>query len=381
MLLLILFSIFFTSIYAWIFYKLYKSWIIISGGKKKALISNSLSHVSIIIPARNEERHIKNCIESILANNYPKELIEILVINDDSSDQTADIVRSFELHQVRCINLVEYPIPNQFGLAYKKWAIELGVKLASHDVIITTDADTLMKPTWLSSMINHFITSGAVMLAAPVVFLPEKSMLNTFQRIDFLVMQGITAAVHYLRIGNMCNGANLMFSKAAFNEVGGFSNATKNVSGDDYMLMSKFRQLYPKNIEYLLDKQAIVMTYPPTNWKNFFQQRIRWASKTGTYGDRKIDFILLVVYVFNFLCFLSFIFSIINLNFLALFLVLIFLKILIEYRMVKSCASFFDNKDILIGFFCLQPIHIIYIILSASLSLFTQFKWKERLVK
>jgi len=368
-------------LYGSIFYFFYFSWKKKKSEKKNIGDNNKPTGVSIIIPARNEEHFIKNCIDSILANNYSKNLIEIIVINDDSSDRTAELVRTFEMENVRCIDLVAYTIPPHFGKAYKKWAIEIGVRLAKYDIIITTDADTVMKPTWLQSMVHYYQSSGAVLLAGPVLFIEEKTVLNTFQRIDFMMMQGITAAVNQLNIGNMCNGANLMFSKAAFLAIDGFSNVTKHVSGDDYMLMSKMRQIYPEGIKYILKNDVVVMTYALKTWKQFFQQRIRWASKSGKNKDKKVDMILLIVYLYNLVCIFSFFLAIFSNKYLIICFALILVKVLIECKLFKSVGSFFGVHIAFLYFIILQPLHILYIFISSNLGFFAPFKWKGRIAK
>lgn len=368
-------------LYGIIFYFFNIGWKKKKNEKKKTGDQYKLTGVSIIIPARNEEQHIKNCINSILANDYSKHLIEIIVINDDSSDRTAELVRSFEMENVRCVDLVAFPIPPHFGKAYKKWAIEIGVQLAKYDIIITTDADTKMRPTWLKSMVDYYQSSGAVLLAGPVLFIEEKNILNTFQRIDFMMMQGITAAVNQLNIGNMCNGANLMFSKAAFRSINGFSNVTKHVSGDDYMLMSKMRHLYPEGIKYILSNDVVVLTYPPKTWKQFFQQRIRWASKSGKNKNKKIDIILLIVYLFNLICFVSIFLSLNNINYLFICFILILVKIFIEYKLITNVASFFEVHINFLYFIILQPLHILYIFISSNLGFIAPFNWKGRIAK
>lgn len=369
-----------SMLYGSIFYFFYSGW---KKKKSEKIIDdqNKPTGVSIIIPARNEEQYIKNCIDSILANDYSKNLFEIIVINDDSSDRTAELVRSFEMENVRCVDLIAYTIPPHFGKAYKKWAIEIGVQLAKYDTIITTDADTVMKPTWLQSMVHYYQSSGAVLLSGPVLFIEEKTILSTFQRIDFMMMQGITAAVNQLNIGNMCNGANLMFSKAAFLAIDGFSNVTKQVSGDDYMLMSKMRQLYPKGIKYILNNDVVVMTYAPKTWKHFFQQRIRWASKSGKNKDKKIDIILLIVYLYNLTCLIFFILAFLNNKLLFICFILILVKVLIEYKLFKSVAYFFGVYIASLYFIILQPLHILYIFISSNLGFIAPFKWKGRIAK
>src|SRR3989337_2831198 len=187
--------------------------------------------------------------------------------------------------------------------AHKKLAIEKGIDVAAGELIITTDADCVFTPDWLSYIASYYIATGAKFIAAPVRIRTRYSFLSIFQSLDFLTLQGITGASVYKRFHTMCNGANLAYAKAVFYEVNGFNGIDTIASGDDMLLMYKIYKLYPERVFYLKNRQVVVTTNPVTTWKDFFNQRIRWASKATHYDDKKIFWILLLVYCIN-LCFL-----------------------------------------------------------------------------
>ncbi len=131
----------------------------------------------------------------------------------------------------------------------------------------------------------------------------ERGLLTLFQSLDFITLQGITAASVYKRFHSMCNGANLAYEKSAFIEVNGFEGIDSIPTGDDMLLMHKIYMRYPEQVFYLKSKEAIVQTEPEYSWKSFFNQRIRWASKADRYQDRRIIAVLALVYAVN-VCFL-----------------------------------------------------------------------------
>src|SRR5438552_2515384 len=139
-----------------------------------------------------------------------------------------------------------------------------------------------------------------VFIAAPVILQNNSSVLQMFQALDFLVLQGITAASVYKQFHSMCNGANLAYEKKAFEEVKGFESIDHIASGDDMLLMHKIRKKFPGRLNYLKSKKVIVSTQPMKTWKEFLNQRTRWASKARFYDDKRIFFVLLLVYLFNF---------------------------------------------------------------------------------
>ncbi len=337
--------------------------------------------ISVIIPARNEAENIGKCIDSILAQKYPSDLFEIIVIDDHSDDDTFSVVQGYNNSNVRCLRLAEH-IPSGARVnAYKKVAIALGVSQSKGALIATTDADCEVPERWLQHIAGIYEQQGPVMIVAPVIYMVQKRTVELFQLIDFMSMQGITAAAHALKMGNMCNGANLVFQKSAFEAVDGYEGIKHLASGDDYLLMMKMITQYPGRIAYLKSEHAIVKTAPQPDWQSFLNQRIRWASKSGKYDDARLTSILVFVYVFNLMLLALGIMSLFNLAFLPVLLVTILIKTAAEYYYLKPVARFFNKEWVLVYFPFLQPLHIIYIVSAGFMGLIGGYKWKGRKVR
>jgi glycosyltransferase involved in cell wall biosynthesis len=194
---------------------------------------------SVIIPARNEEKNIETCLRSVLQNNYPKNLYEIIVADDFSTDATPAIVQQLQT-QFSNIKLVSLKnIITENINSYKKRAIELSIEQSKSDWIITTDADCIIPLHWLSYFDAYIQKNERVFVAAPVMFNCDRSFLSIFQCLDFISLQGITAASVYAGAHSMSNGANLAYKKNAFYDVDGFRYADHIASGDDMLLMHK----------------------------------------------------------------------------------------------------------------------------------------------
>lgn len=337
--------------------------------------------ISVIVPARNESGNIGACLDSLTAQKYPADLFEIIVVDDHSEDSTAAIVNEYADRNVRCISLADHLAEGHATNAYKKAAIAAGIAASKGALIITTDADCTAPNAWLMHMAAIFEQQQPAMIVAPVIFTCNNRLVQLFQLIDFMSMQGITAAAHNMKLGNMSNGANLAFSRAAYNAVNGYEGIEYLASGDDYLLMMKMAQYAPKGIAYLKSQKAIVSTAPQPDWSGFLQQRIRWASKSGKYNDSKLTGILLLVYLFN-------------LSFLVLAIggffypgmwyiagVMLGVKIIAEYLFLFPVAGFFRRRWVLSYFPLLQPLHILYIISAGFLGLIGGYKWKGRAVK
>jgi len=337
-------------------------------------ISEPKIKISIIIPARNEEKNIGNLLQALKNQTYPSSLFEVIVVDDHSNDSTAAIVQQFNF--AKLIQLNEENINS-----YKKKAIEKGIAAATGNLIVTTDADCNPSINWLQTIAAFKQENQSSFIAAPVVFTNNNSLLQVFQSLDFLVLQGITGASVYKNIHSMCNGANLAYERQVFYDVNGFSGIDTIASGDDMLLMHKIWKKFPDKVHYLKSKDAIVSTEPMLTWKSFFNQRIRWASKAKSYDDKRIMGVLLLVYLFN----LSFLVLLIAGCWYPYYFIYIFslwiAKTIIELPFVYSVAKFFDKQSLIKYFFFFQPLHISYTIVSGLFGQFGKYEWKGRTVR
>jgi cellulose synthase/poly-beta-1,6-N-acetylglucosamine synthase-like glycosyltransferase len=330
--------------------------------------------ISVIIPARNEEESIGSLLQALDQQTYPRELFEVIVVNDHSEDATEAIVQQF--FNVKLLQLKDDDINS-----YKKKAIESGIAAATGELIVTTDADCLPTKEWLEIIAAFKEEIKAVFIAAPVVINCNSSVLQIFQAMDFMVLQGITGGVVHKKQLSMCNGANLAYERKSFYDVNGFAGIDSIASGDDMLLMHKIKKQYPEQVHYLKSTNAIVSTQPMKTWKEFFHQRIRWASKAAKYDDKRILPVLLLVYLFN-LCFLVlFISGFWNSQYWIYFFGGWLLKTFIEFPLFWSVANFFNKRWTIKLFFFFQPLHIFYTIISGLLGQFGKYEWKGRRVK
>lgn len=356
--------------------------------------------ITIIIPARNEEANIGRCLQSIVDQSYPAHLRQIIVADDFSTDNTAAIVQSFAGQNVHLLQLSDH-ITDRLN-SYKKKAIELAVAQATGTLIITTDADCTVPPGWLATYAAFYQQYKPAFIAAPVAILPSSKgegsgvrlqPIEIFQALDFMTLQGITGASVYKKIHTMCNGANLAYERSAFYEVGGFTGIDHIASGDDMLLMHKIYQRYPNRVLFLKSKNAIVQTEPVHTVKDFLNQRIRWASKADKYDDKRIFWVLVLVYLFNVLLLLLPIASLVwpqkypipNTQFpippITVWLLLLCSKTIIELYFLYPVAQFFNNTKLLWWFPIAQPFHILYTVIAGWLGKFGSYQWKGRKVR
>jgi cellulose synthase/poly-beta-1,6-N-acetylglucosamine synthase-like glycosyltransferase len=337
---------------------------------------------TVIIPARNEEEQIGDCLKSVLAQDYPADLFEVIVADDYSTDNTANIVLSYKEKQPNVSLLqLEKVLKNKQLNSYKKKAIELAIQQSTGDWIVTTDADCIVTSAWLSNFAAFIESHNSVFVAAPVTFINSGSFVSIFQCLDFMSLQGITAASVSNGFHTMCNGANVAYNKEVFYEVDGFKGIDKIASGDDMLLMHKIYVRYKQRVHFLFNQQSIVATPPMPTWKSFVNQRIRWASKADKFDDKRIMAVLVFIYLFNLLFLILPLISFWYPQLLLYWLVMLIAKTLIELRFMVPVAKFFNEERLLWWFPVMQPFHIIYTIIAGFLGKFGKYTWKGRVVK
>jgi cellulose synthase/poly-beta-1,6-N-acetylglucosamine synthase-like glycosyltransferase len=332
---------------------------------------------TILIPARNEEQNIARCLQSIQELNYPKELMQVIVIDDFSDDRTVGLVKQFPGVQViELKDLLKEKINS-----YKKKAIEVGVEQAAGKYIVTTDADCVVPANWLRNFAYIIQQTPTVFIAAPVAMKEESSAIKLFQSLDFLSLQGITAASVGAGFHSMCNGANLCYSKEAFYKVDGFKGVDHIASGDDMLLMHKLYKQFPNEVHYCKAADSTVLTNPVETISEFFRQRIRWASKAGEYDDKRIFAVLLLVYLLNAFLLILFIAACFNSGLWILLVNSLLFKTAVELVFLTPVARFFRKEKLLLWFPLAQPFHILYTVVAGWLGKFGKYEWKGRTVK
>jgi cellulose synthase/poly-beta-1,6-N-acetylglucosamine synthase-like glycosyltransferase len=383
----IVITIFLFIIYACLIIYYRQGWIKIPVSKWEMATGEHSTFISVIIPARNEEENIGACLESITNQSYPKNLFEVIVIDDFSTDRTAEIIRSFADKNVSLISLKDFTKEGELN-SYKKKAIEIAISKAKGELIVTTDADCIVQTKWLQTIAFFYEKNHPVFIAAPVAYFPSPAgeglgvrFLKVFQSLDFMTLQGITGASVYKKFHSMCNGANLAYVKKVFLEVDGFTGIDNIASGDDMLLMHKIFNRYPDRVLFLKSRDAIVQTKPAGSFKEFLNQRIRWASKADKYTDKKITGALLLVYLFNVWILLLGILSVFYHQLFLWFVGVLIIKTLVELFFLYPVAGFFKKQKLLWWFPVAQPFHILYTIVAGWLGKFGSYKWKERKVK
>ena len=322
---------------------------------------------SIVVPFRNEKENLPNLLHSISLLNYPKELVEVILVDDDSDDEFRIQNLEFRIQMIKNVRKSNSP---------KKDAIETAIQIAKHDWIITTDADCLVQKDWLTIYDQYIQKNEVEMVASGVCYIPKKGFLSAFQNLDFLSLQGATIGSFGINQPFMCNGANFAYSKSFFKELNGFQGNETIASGDDVFLLQKAVSVAPKKVGFLLAKESIVATNPVATWSDLFQQRVRWASKSTGYSSVYGKLLALVVFGGNLAWIVSFLLWLVGLLDQNIFMLFVALKFLIDFILIYKTANFFESKlQYVLASSLLYPFFSVSV---AVYSLFGKYSWKGR---
>lgn len=348
----------------------------LKGRTAPAQTSNSTS-IAVIVPARNEEANVAKLLEALQRQSY-KGRWELVIVNDASTDNTAGVVDDF-LAKATQLNARQIQLEDDPTCAApKKRALLAGIEATDGALIVTTDADCIPDPNWLSAIAATYEASNAKMICGPVAFHQDRTLFQRLQTLEFMSLIGSTAATINLGVPVMCNGANLAYEREAFNAVNGFSGDDSVASGDDVLLMLKLKKAFPGCIKFVQDGKALVYTLPQPNLKAFASQRKRWASKSKVYRDTGVIAVAATVLLIN----VSILIHLVG----ALFEPALFyaaakqfiLKSTLDFFFLLLVASFFSRKALLLLVLPEQLLYIVYVAFFGLTSWLGGYQWKGR---
>jgi biofilm PGA synthesis N-glycosyltransferase PgaC len=331
-----------------------------------AILARPTPYVSVIVAARNEAHQLPACLASLLRQDYPSEFLEIIIVDDHSSDATH---RLAEEAGVRVLSVPE----GAFG---KKAALSYGVGHSRGTLLMFTDADCVVPSEWVSRMVAFQQRLQLQAVTGPVWIPHRTDRLSTFQQLDFFSLMAVTQAGYQYDWFHLGNGANLLVTRSAFDAVEGYREGADYHSGDDVFLLQAIVRHFPGQVQFLKDAQAAVATVPEPTWTDFWRQRIRWATKSTAYSEKRITWLWVWVYLF---C-LAIVLSVVALPWFPwIFCVLAFTKAVTDYQVLRAVADFFGVQLSVRLFVPAQLIHIIYVLKTGTLGLFqTTYIWKGR---
>ncbi len=336
------------------------------------------SRFSIVIPFRNEAPQLPILLNSLSDLSYPEEKYELIFVDDESEDASVTIIQDFLVNSSQNFKILSN---ERVTKSPKKDAINVAIKEASFNWIITTDADCILPKKWLQSFDQFVQHKTPKLIVGPVTYLSKNSFIERFQHLDFLSLMGSTIGGFGIGKPFLCNGANLCYHKDTFLEVGGFKGNSGIASGDDIFLLEKINKKYPNDVHYLKSKDATVRTKPQPTFKQLLHQRTRWAAKSTTYKNVFSQFVSLVVLAMNLLLILLCIGAVFSINSWYLLAIIFCLKFCVDILLLYKTCVFFDQRIILKHFLLSSLVYPLFIMFVIINSLKSGYSWKGRAFK
>jgi glycosyltransferase involved in cell wall biosynthesis len=330
---------------------------------------------SIIVPFRNEEKNLRKLLRSISDLNYPKELFELIMVDDFSKDNSERVYINWRMEN----GLIETTLLDNLRLSNspKKDAIARAIPILKNQWVVTTDADCVVSENWLLNLDQFIQQTNAEMVVGAVVYTTKNNWFHHFQQLDLLSLQGTTIGSFGIGKPFMCNGANFAYTKKFFNELGGFGGINQQASGDDVMLLQKAILKNSDAVQYIKHEDSIVRTKPENDLFKLFMQRVRWASKATSYSSSYAKFLAVVVLLMNLSLVVGFGCVVCDCLDWNVLLSVFLIKYLVDYILLAQSNNYLRKGKFLLPL----ASSVVYPIFSSVVglySLFGSFTWKGR---
>lgn len=360
-------------------YILLVQWIL-SGWKNTSSFTVDSDYVSsipvtVIVAARNEEENIENLLDAVSKQDFPKKLLHIIVVDDQSTDNTLQIVKDYSEVPVTVLSTEN----TQGG---KKDAISLAMSMVKTGIVLCTDADCTPKESWIKYMTAYYDKYRPKFIAGPIVYKVDDSVIQRFQYLDGVGNMAVTANGIKTKKYYMANGANMLFESSLFRELKGYSSDMV-ASGDDMMLIQNAAIHYPDKIRFVKANEAIVETKAERSLKELIIQRKRWASKSKHYADKGI----IVVQALVFLMVAAILMNLLlipifgSLAFVSL-AVMVVVKVVVDFYFLSHLTHYFGNAGPMKSFISASVWFLGYILWAGYSAIVpSPYEWRDRVVK
>mgnify|MGYP000919476165 CR=1 FL=1 len=230
--------------------------------------------VSVIVPSRNEENNIENCVNHLMKSDYPVTKFEIVAIDDRSSDSTNKILKNLQKKypNIKIVEITESSKnPNLKG---KAGALHEGIKQAKGEILMMTDADCEVHPNWIKTVARQFYDKKVDLIPSFTLIKGER-VFDKVQAVEWLYMHTMASAGVGLKNPLGCFGNNLSIRAQTYHELGGYEKIRFSVTEDLALEQAVFK--LGRGVVYLTDENATVTTLPCVDMDEYISQHRRWA--------------------------------------------------------------------------------------------------------
>ncbi len=339
--------------------------------------SSTWPSVSVVVSFHNERENVVPCLERIIGQDYPRDRLEIIAVNDRSTDGTGEILEALaeKWSGLRVLHISTL----REDVAPKKRAIGEAIRKARGEIILLTDADGRPGDQWVRGMVENFSReTGMVLGYAPYITRPPyHGWLHGMLALEYFSHAAVAAATTGLGFPVTCVGTNLAYRREVFLQLGGFGRYQHIHTGDDDLFLQRVREETSWQIRYATHPKTFVWNAPPTSFTAFYHQRLRYASK-GFYYPIKVTLPLALYYLFNLLLFLGIPLALLNGQSVWALTLALGAKGLGEGYFLHTAARVFRNGSIMRFFLPAFLLHIPYVVYFGFLGQFQKYRWGGR---
>jgi cellulose synthase/poly-beta-1,6-N-acetylglucosamine synthase-like glycosyltransferase len=337
--------------------------------------------VSIIVAARNEEKNICQLLQCLSNQTYSH--YEVIIINDRSTDKTAQLVADFEKN---CSNITHIDIKSlQNDMPAKKNALRAGIEISKGEILCFTDADCFPTTKWVEELVKSFEPDVGLVAGYSPYQIPnsQTSKAGFFNKLlsKFISYEEFRAAIWAAgsigwNIGWLCTGRNLAYRRKVYDEVNGFEKIKMSISGDDDLFLQLVRRQTVWKINYVKTRESFVLTVPPMSFWSFVEQRKRHFS-AAKFFTLPMMFFFFCYHFSNLLLLVSPFLFLMNILTLPITIAVFLAKLLSDIVLFKYSSRTFEASNFHHSFILMEALYILYNSLIGPLGFFRKFAWKQ----
>jgi poly-beta-1,6-N-acetyl-D-glucosamine synthase len=335
------------------------------------LQEDELPTVSVIVPVRNESGNLRYFLSQISAQNFPTEKLEWIFIDDQSEDDSLQILKEYTASEISVLSLL--PAEGKG----KKFALKKGIEHATGTWILTTDADCRIDKNWVRTLVEYGVFRNASMVCGTVQVNSNHHFLQDFQAMETGILQLSGAGSLSAGYPLLNTGASLAFRKEAWMMVQGYATHDHVASGDDTFLMLSMHQQKELKVVTCPVKAANVTTQPVHTWKDVLDQRLRWNGKIKHYPIGYIHAVGAIVFLsaasLVYLLFCGWMGTC-----LETLMVIFAIRITAEYLLLREWQNFMEEKFSVIHIFFMSLLYPLFTVFSMVFRPFVKPDWKGR---
>ena len=325
--------------------------------------------VSVIIAVRNGEKNINRLLNSLKNQTYNGEM-EFIIVDDESTDKTVNIIQKFTQMDPR----FKY-FSSKGGdqkLTYKKRALDSGIKNAQFEHLLFTDIDCIIQYLWVENMMLSF-TDETDYLIGYSEAVDATTSASKFQKADFFMLLSAARGMANNKSAWACTGQNQGYRKSLYSAVGGFSQITEQLQGDDSLFLLLCRKAKNINVNFANSPGSFVISRPELTWIAFLKQRIRWAGDSKVFWKFNLPFyftsiatfilnmgIIVMPLIYGFTIFLE-----------SWYMNILLIKFMAEYILIIMGGKAFHRQFSLINFlqwYIIQPLYVAVVSVGSILN-------------